>query len=159
MLRTEVRAPASEPFIPLDGLSECVCISAMKTMIFLGLLGAIILTAGCVSTVSDEHTLGTHLVKDKLEGVYERPVDECFTAAKAVISQMGVLNKEGILHDTNVVKVAEGRVNERKVWVRVEAAEPPKFTLVTVQARTSGGHADIETAHQIEKNIALKLVR
>ena len=118
-----------------------------------------VLAVGCVGTVSDEHTFGTHLVKDKLEGVYERPLDECFTAAKTVIAQMGVLNKEGILHDTNVVKVAEGRVNERKVWVRVESAEPPKYTLVTVQARTSGGHADIETAHQIEKNIALKLVR
>lgn len=131
----------------------------MKTKIFLGLLGALVLTAGCVGTVSDGHTFGTHIAKDKLEGVYERPLEDCFTAAKTVISQMGVLNKEGVLHETNIVKVAEGRVNERKVWVRVEAADPPKYTLITVQARTSGGHADIETAHQIEKNIALKLVR
>jgi hypothetical protein len=132
----------------------------MKTKIFIGLLGALVLTAGCVGTVTGGHTGGTHMVKDKLEGVYPRSVDECFTAAKAVISEMGVLNKEGTLHEeTNQVKIAEGRINERKVWVRVEPADPPKYTSVTVQARTSGGHADIETVHQVEKNIALKLVR
>ena len=132
----------------------------MKTKIFFCLLGAVVLTAGCVGTVSDEHTFGTHLAKDKLEGVYQRPLDECYNAAKAVISEMGVLNKEGILHEeTNHVKIIEGRINERKVWVRVEPADPPKYTSVTVQARTSGGHADIETVHQVEKNIALKLVR
>jgi hypothetical protein len=98
------------------------------------------------------------LAKDQLEGLYKRPLDEVFNAAKAVISEMGVLNKEGILHETNVVKVAEGRINERKVFVRVEAAEPT-VTSVIVQARTSGGRADIEMVHQVEKNIALKLVK
>ena len=149
----------NEPFIRLDGLRECDCIGSMKTKIFIGLLGALVVITGCVGTVGGGSTMGTPLAKDKLEGIYERPLEECFSAAKSVISTMGVLNKEEILHETNLVKVAEGRINERNVWVRVEAADPPKFTLVTVQARTSGGRADIETVHQVEKNIALKLVR
>jgi hypothetical protein len=130
----------------------------MKTKIFVGLLGALVVITGCVGTVSGGKTGGTYLAKDQLEGLYKRPLDEVFNAAKAVISEMGVLNKEGILHETNVVKVAEGRINERKVFVRVEAAEPT-VTSVIVQARTSGGRADIEMVHQVEKNIALKLVK
>ena len=131
----------------------------MKTKIFVGLLGALVVITGCVGTVSGEKTVGTHLAIDKVEGRYARPLDEVFNASKVVIGDMGVLVKEGILHgETNLVKHAEGRINERKVWVRVEAVEP-KVTEVTVQARTSGGRADVDLAHQVEKNIALKLVR
>jgi hypothetical protein len=132
----------------------------MKTKIFLGLLGALVLTAGCVGTVTGGNTTGTHWATDKLEGVYPRSVDECFAASKAVVAEMGVLTKEGILHsDTNHVKIVEGKINERKIWIRVEPADPPQNTSITVQARTSGGHADIDMVHQVEKNIALKLVR
>jgi hypothetical protein len=97
-------------------------------------------------------------MKDKVEALYPRPPDEVFTAAKAVIREMGVLNNEGILHEeTNHIKHAEGRINERKVWVRVEAAAAGA-TALTVQARTMAGAGDIELAAQVDKNIALKLV-
>ena len=71
----------------------------------------------------------------------------------------GILSNESILHgETNTVKTAEGKVNQRTVYVRVEGVEP-KVTAVSVQTRTSGGGSDIELAHEIEKQIALKLVR
>ena len=130
----------------------------MKKMIFAGLLGALVVVTGCVGTVGGGSTFGVPLVKDKVEGRYDRPLDEVFGASKAVIAEMGVLNNESVLHsETNQVKTAEGRINQRKVWVRVEAIEP-RITSVLVQARTSGGAADVELVHQIEKNIALKMV-
>ena len=59
-------------------------------------------------------------------------------------------------NQTNAVKTVEGKVNQRTVWVRVEAVDP-KVTEVTVQTRTPGGLSDIDLAHQLEKEIALKL--
>lgn len=143
----------------LDALGGCVCIAAMKTKIFVSLLGALIVTAGCVSTVSGGKTGGVPFVKDTVEGRYERPLDEVFKAAKDVVIANGVLNKESILHsETNTVKTVEGKVNQRTVWVRVEDVDP-KVTAVVVQTRTQGGAADVDLAHDIEKQIALKLVK
>ena len=81
------------------------------------------------------------------------------TAAKDVIKFNGTLLSETTLHtETNEVKTVEGKVNQRTVWVRVEAVDP-KVTGVAVQARTPGGGADVELAHELEKQIAIKLVR
>jgi hypothetical protein len=63
-----------------------------------------------------------------------------------------------LYNSTNVVKTVEGKVNQRTVWVRIEAIDP-KVTAVTVQTRTPGGGSDIDLAHEIEKQIALKLVQ
>ncbi|MEY2467152.1 MAG: hypothetical protein QOD03_1673 [Verrucomicrobiota bacterium] len=133
--------------------------AAMKTKIFAALLGLALITAGCVDTVSGRKTAGVPFIKDKIEARYERSVDDCFNAAKAVITESGVLNNEGILHDqTNLVKTVEGKVNQRTVWVRIEMVEP-KITAVSVQTRTPGGGSDIDLAAMIDKQIALKLVR
>jgi hypothetical protein len=131
----------------------------MKTKILVVLLGALIVTAGCVNTVSGRKTGGVPFIKDKVEGRYERSLDEVFKAAKDVIIANGILNNESILHgETNTVKTAEGKINQRTVWVRVEGVEP-KVTAVAVQTRTQNGGSDIDLAHEIEKQIALKLVR
>jgi len=131
----------------------------MKEKFFLLLLGASLITAGCVSTVTGGSVAGDPLVKDKVEGRYERPLDQVYDAAKEVVKFNGVMVKESILHtETNMVKTVEGKVNQRTVWVRVEAMDP-KITGVAVQARTSGGGSDLDLAHEIEKQIALKLVR
>ena len=75
-----------------------------------------------------------------------------------VIKFDGTLVSESIMHsDTNLVKTVEGRINQRNVWVRVEQVDP-KVTSVKVQTRTPGGGTDIDLAHQVEKEIALKLV-
>jgi hypothetical protein len=131
----------------------------MKKKTFLALLGAGLFVAGCVSTVNDRHTAGVPFIKDSVQGRYERPLDQVFEAAKDVVKFNGALVNESILHsETNTVKTVEGKINQRTVWVRVEAVDP-KVTAVTVQTRTSGGGSDLDLAHEVEKQIALKLVR
>ena len=131
----------------------------LNSKLIFGIIGAAVvglIGAGCVSTVAGGKTPGIH-VKDAVEGNYERPVDQVFDAAKDVIKFNGTIVKESILHDTNVVKTVEGKVNQCNVWVRVEQVDP-KVTSVKVQTRTPGGGTDIDLAHQVEKEIALKLV-
>jgi len=134
----------------------------MKTKMFaafVALAALAVLATGCVNTVTERKTAGVPFIKDTMEGRYERPLDQVFDAAKAVISEDGVLLHEGIVHgQTNLVKTVEGNVNQRKVWVRVERLDP-KITGVSVQARTQAGGPDVDLAHAIEKEIALKLVR
>jgi len=131
----------------------------MRTTISAVILAAGLAATGCVSTVSGDKTAAVPFVKDQIRGRYERPLDQVFDAAKAVVTLSGTLVKESILHtETNTVKTVEGKVNQRSVWVRVESVDP-KVTEVVVQTRTSGGGTDIDLAHDIEKQIALKLVR
>lgn len=131
----------------------------MKTSIFAILFGLVLAGSGCVSTVDERSTAGVPFLKDKVEGRYERTVDQVANAAKEVVKSNGVLVNESVMYNkTNAVKTVEGKVNQRTVWVRVEAVDP-KVTAVTVQTRTSGGGSDIDLAHEIEKQIALKLVQ
>jgi hypothetical protein len=141
----------------------------MKTKFLAALLaiaaGALVVT-GCVSTVSGRKTAGVPFLKDTIQARYEKPMDQVYGAALEVIQSNGTLVNEGILHElpgetnalTAVVKTIEGRVNQRTVYVRVQQSEPP-VTDVSVQARTQGGGSDIDLAAQIDKQIALKLVR
>jgi hypothetical protein len=133
----------------------------MKTKFFAvvaGTAAALVLVSGCVNTVSGRKTAGVPFVRDTFSGQYDRPVDQVFQAAKSVVGEMGTLSNEGTLYDqTNtVVKTVEGRVNQCKVWVRVEQIDP-KTTGVAVQTRTRGGGSDVDLAHQIDKEIAVKL--
>ena len=131
----------------------------MKTKIFAALATAAVLiaTIGCVQTVTDRKTAAIPGLKDSFENRYERTVDQAFEAAKAVITNNGVMNSESILHNqTNMVKTIEGKVNQRSVWVRVEAIDP-KITSVIVQTRTPNGTSDMDLAHQLATEIAVKL--
>jgi hypothetical protein len=131
----------------------------MKTTIFTILLGAVLAGAGCVSTVDERKTAGVPFIKDRVEGRYERPVDQVAQAAKQVVTANGVLVNESTLYNsTNAVKTVEGKVNQRTVWVRIQPIDA-KITSVTVQTRGSGGGSDLDLAHEIEKQIALKLVQ
>src|SRR2546425_12230748 len=131
----------------------------MKEKIFLALIGASLIGAGCVPTVTGRTSMGVPFIKDSVEGHYERPLDQGYDAAKEVVKFNGTLVNESILHtETNTVKTVKGKVNQRNVWVRIEAVDP-KVTAVTVQTRTKGGGSDIDLAHEIEKQIALKLVQ
>ena len=137
----------------------CDCITQMKEKIFLALIGASLIGAGCVSTVTGRTSFGVPFVKDSVEGHYERPLDQVYDAAKEVVKFNGTLVNESILHtETNMVKTVEGKVNQRSVWIRVEAMDP-RVTGVAVQTRTKGGGTDVDLAHEIEKQIALKLVK
>jgi hypothetical protein len=132
----------------------------MKNNILLAFCAAVVLVAaGCISTVNGSRTMGVPFTKDKKESRYERPLDEVFNAAKYVVSNMGLLTKESVLSGgSNVVKVVEAKINQRNVWVRVEPVDL-KVTDVTVQARTAGGGSDVNLAAEIDKQIALKLVK
>ena len=142
----------------LDGRSDSGCIRPMKTRFAVLLAAGLIGLVGCVSTVNERTTAGMPFIKDRVEGRYERSVDQVFDAAKAVINSNGALVNESTLYnETNMVKTIEGKVNQRNVWVRVEGVEP-KITSVIVQTRTAGGGSDLDLAHEIEKQIALKLV-
>lgn len=132
----------------------------MKTTFVLALLGiGLLAVVGCVKTVNDRHTAAVPWGKDKFEGRYERSMDQVYGAAKTVVTEMGVLSRETTIHGgTNDVRAIEAKVNQRSVWVRVEAIDP-QVTALTVQARTSGGGTDIALVHEIEKRIALQLTR
>jgi hypothetical protein len=132
----------------------------MKKIFFAALAGAVIVTAGCVSTVSDTHSPALTWSKDKVQGRYERSVDQVYQASVAVIQNNGVLLTEFIPHDsTNTVRSLQGKVNEKNVWIRVEAVDPKPVTEVTVQARSSWGVSDVDLSHELEKEIALQLAR
>jgi 23S rRNA A1618 N6-methylase RlmF len=134
-----------------------VALAAMKTMMLFAVIGALVAGAGCVDTVSGGKTGGWPFLKDDVENRYERPVDQAFEAAKEVVKANGVLDSESILHSqTNQVKTVIGKVNQRDVYVRIEALNP-QITSVKVQVRTSGGGADVDLAHQVASDITAKL--
>jgi len=131
----------------------------MKTIFYAALVAAVIITAGCVSTVSGTHSPALTWSKDKVQGRYERSLDQVYQASVTVIQNNGVLLTEYIPHDnTNSVRSLQGKVNEKNVWIRVESVDP-KITEVTVQARSSWGVSDVDLSHELEKEIALQLAR
>lgn len=135
----------------------------MKNKLFLALTGLVIVAAGCVGTVDGNRAGGLPLIKDRIEARYDRPADEIFAAAKEVIAFNGVLLNEGTIFGqtnavNNIARTVIGNVNECRVWIRVEQIEP-KISELTVQTRTKGGGSDLNLAAQLDKQIALKLVK
>jgi len=129
----------------------------MKTNVLIAVASALVLVAGCVDTVSGRKTGGFPFIKDSVENRYERPVDQAFEAAKEVVKSTGVLNSESILHsETNAVKTVEGKINQRDVWIRIEALNP-QVTSVKVQVRTQAGGSDVDLAHEVASQITAKL--
>ena len=130
----------------------------MKKSIFAVLAGAAIVAIGCVSTVSDMHSFAISYGKDSVAGRYQRSIDQVYQASFKVVTDNGVITQEYIPHDsTNAVRSLEGRVNDSHVWIRVEQLDA-KISQVDVQARTKWGRTDLDLVHQLEKEIALKLV-
>jgi hypothetical protein len=129
----------------------------MKMKNFAAFAGIILVTAGCVKTVSGTKSPAIWFGRDSVQGRYERPIDQVYQAAVAAIKTDGVLLTEYVPHDTtNSTLSFYGKVNQHNVWVRVEAVDP-KITEVTVQSRTTMGDTDIDVAHEVEKEIALQL--
>ena len=129
----------------------------MKKLIFSLLAVASLIATGCVKTVSDTRTFAWTWGKDSVAGRYQRRVEQVYQASVAVVQTDGVVLQEFIPHDsTNAVRSLLGKVNDRKVWVRVEAVDA-STSQVDVEARTKWGTRDIDLVHQLEKEIALKL--
>ena len=124
---------------------------------FLALLaGAAIVAAGCVSTVTDQRTFASTWSKDTITARYPRTTEQVYHAASYVVSQDGTLTREFITPGTNVVRSLEGKVNQRTVWIKVSEVTP-QLTQVEVQARGDWGGSDVDTASQLDKEIALYL--
>jgi hypothetical protein len=131
----------------------------MKKIFFAAFTGMVIIAAGCVKTVSGTHSPALTWSKDRVEGRYQRSVDQVYQAAVAVIQNNGVMITEYIPHDTtNTVRSLQGKVNEKNVWISVAAVDPT-ITQVTVQSRSKMGVSDVDLSHELEKEIALQLAR
>ena len=135
----------------------------MKNKFLFVLLGLGIVVAGCVATVDGNNAGGIPLIKDRIQARYDRPADEIFAAAKEVVSLNGVLLNEGTIFGqtntvNNIARTVIGNVSECRVWIRIEQIEP-KISEITVQTRTRSGTSDLNLAAQLDKQIALKLVR
>ncbi len=127
----------------------------MKMKLFCCLLTAGLagLMAGCVHTADDRTQFGIPLMKDDVEGQYERSVPEILAAGRAVLDADGQLTGDNSINHSLV-----GKVNGTTVYIRVDEVDVNKpLSHVVVQARR-GALADADLAHQIEKEIALKLV-
>ena len=112
--------------------------------------------SGCYHDPNEHAKIGVPFIKDKITAKYDqRSVSDAFDAAKAVINKDGTLLSETTNHP-NDVRVVYGKINQRDVWVSVQAIEP-KVTQVTVQARNSAGGSDIDLAAQVNLEIGLKL--
>lgn len=124
----------------------------LELVLFAALAGG---GTGCVNTVDDRTGFGVPFVKDSVEGRYERPAAQVLAAAKDVLKENGVLTSENTLNNTY-----EARINQRTVWVKVDEIDPAKpLTRVVVETRTLAGGTDLDLAHEMEKQIALRLVR
>jgi copper chaperone CopZ len=126
-------------------------------MKFLSLLAVVAFAGavtGCVETVDGHSEAGVPFVKDSVEGRYEVSPQRVFDAAKAVLKFNGALVSENLINNS-----LEGKVNQETVWVQVEQIDNVKpVTRVVVQVRTRARGTDIDLAHDIEKQIAIKLV-
>jgi len=129
----------------------------MKKTIFAVLAGVAIIATGCVQTVSDTHTFALTPGRDSVIGRYNRSLDQVYKASVDVVQANGVVTTEIVPHDyTNQVRQLQGRVNDRKVFIRVEQVDP-KVSQVEVEARTKMGVSDVDLVHELEKEIAIKL--
>lgn len=143
--------------LDVPGIFSCSIFNMNKTILAFLSCAAVVAVAGCVTTVDDTHTFAVSWNTDTVSGRYARPMDEVYNASIAVIQHNGVLLKEYIPHDiTNEVRSLEGRVNDQKVWVRVQAVDPAT-SQVDVEARSKWGTTDVDLVHELEKEIALQL--
>ncbi len=122
-----------------------------KWLFLLAACAGAVWLSGCVTSVDGRSHVGVPLVKDTIEGRYERSPMEVWTAAK------DVLNFNGRIYTEDVMKsVLEATVNNRTVWVKIEPLDK-QVTRVIVETRTKGGGSDLELASEIDKQIALRL--
>ncbi len=131
----------------------------MKIKFLAVLAGAALVATGCVKTVSDTHTFACTWSKDTLSNRYQRTIDQVYQASVVVIQNNGVLIAEYIPHDnTNATRSLQGKVNQKNVWIRVQAVDP-RTTQVDVQARSSWGVSDVNLSHELATEISLQLAR
>lgn len=125
----------------------------MKTTVSVILLagGLLVSSVGCYTTVEGNSKVGVPFIKDRIESLYERSVEDVFAAAKEVLAFNGTLVGENTIAHTLTAKV-----DNATVWVKVEEVEPG-ITRITTQARGKGSVSKIDIASELDKQVALKL--
>ncbi len=121
------------------------------TLLAIGALAVFV--SGCVTTVDGHKRAAVPFVKDKIVSRYQRPVAQIFAAAKKVLEENGKLNSLDTLNNSLTAKV-----DTRTIWVKIIEVDPT-VSEVLVQVRKRSGGTDIDLASQIDKQIALQLVR
>jgi hypothetical protein len=111
----------------------------------------ILLAAACHTTLEGRLKAGFP-GKDTIVSRYEVPYAQVYEAAKAVLKDTGTL-----VSDDQVSKVLRARVDTNTIWVKLDDSEP-RITTMSVEARSSGGVANIELASEIDKRIYGRLI-
>jgi hypothetical protein len=92
-------------------------------------------------------------VKDQFVSRYNRPLGQLLAATRTVLSRNGTAIIENAVNNS-----FEYKVNERRVFVKCREIEP-RVSEVVIQARTKFGGGDLETARDLDKQIALQLTQ
>ena len=124
-----------------------------KFLILLAVSALAVFASGCVATVDGHTRAAVPFVKDKIVSRYQRPVAQIFAAARKVLEDNGRLNSVDTLNNSLIAKV-----DTRTIWVKVTEVDPT-VSEVLVQVRKRNGGTDIDLASEIDKQIALQLVR
>jgi len=125
---------------------------------FCACTGLAIIATGCFSTVTDTKKAGMPLVQDQVEGRYPRSMDQVYQAAVHSSKTMERSSRNSF-RTTPPMSCARCRQSERVQRLVARRSGGSRYHAVVVQARTKWGNSDIELAHQVEKEIALQLVR
>jgi hypothetical protein len=113
--------------------------------------------AGCVNTVTENQPGIQPAYRDRVEVQYQKPVEVVFTAAKRALTSFGNVTSEGqVFVGTNQVRVAEGVINGRLIYLRVEEINP-QVTAAVVQVRTKMGGTDLRIATDLARRIGVEL--
>jgi len=91
-------------------------------------------------------------VRDTVVSRYERPIDQVISSAREVLSRTGTITGDDVINNE-----VSAKIDRRSVWVTVSEVEP-LVTEVKVRVRSSRGTADLATAAEIDKQIAIGLV-
>ncbi len=110
-----------------------------------------LLGVGCHTTLEGRLKAGFP-GKDTIVSRYEVPFSQVYEAAKAVLKDTGTL-----VSDDQVSKVLRARIDTNTVWVKLDDSEP-RITTMSVEARTSGGMANVDLASEIDKRIYGRLI-
>ena len=108
-------------------------------------------SVGCISTPQGKQ-FGVPGVRDTVVSRYERPIDQVISSAREVLSRTGTITGDDVVNNE-----VSAKIDSRSVWVTVSEVEP-LVTEVKVRVRSSRGTADLATAAEIDKQIAIGLV-
>jgi hypothetical protein len=133
----------------------------IKFLVLLGCVVVALAVSGCYNKVSGGARFGVPFAKDKVYGLYEKPIEAVYTAALAVMTENGgVINSETTKREsaTNIVRTIVGRYNQRNIYMKIQPQDV-NLTYIEVQARTPAGGTDLPLAHTLEKEVALRMAR